>query len=132
MARDSDRAWARRAVQSRAVSPAAFERAVAVVLDGVDGWWAAPTARSRDRGVDVVVGVGDRRVGVQAKQYGPSRAVSAPEVRECAGSRDELGFDGFLVVTTGRFSEPARRAAAALDVGLLGSEDLLRWHDGAD
>jgi len=91
------------------------------------GWWATPTARSRDRGVDVVVGAGDRRLGVQAKQYAPSRAVSAPTVRECAGSRDELGLDGFLVVTTGRYTEPARRAAAALDVGLLRGEDLLRW-----
>jgi restriction system protein len=97
------------------LSPDAFEHFVLYLLrshgmelkrvggsgdEGIDGIGTAPIGR-----------VLTRTVAVQAKRYEPSATVGREVVALFQGDASAAGAEHGILVTTGRFSEPARRAA---------------------
>ena len=87
------------------------------------------TQASRDYGVDVIgtpPGGGPKTL-VQAKRYDPTRSVSSPEVQQYSALRQQYAdVSGVTIVTTGRFSDPARKVADALDVKCIDGRALVR------
>ncbi|MFF2902423.1 restriction endonuclease [Streptomyces sp. NPDC057966] len=113
-----------------AMTPAAFEQAVAdmVKRDGLhvirDGGGA------RDLGADVIAVTRDNlRVVIQCKhrQAGVGK-VGSPDMQTLNGTaRPEHKADIVIAVTNGTFTKPASDFARTHDIHLLGQERLRRW-----
>ena len=77
-----------------------------------------------DGGVDLVVSQGNDRYVVQCKQW-KARQVGAPVVRELYGVMTAQGAVGGFVVTSGAFTEDARRFAEGREIELVTCDQLL-------
>ncbi len=96
------------------LSPRAFERLVLEVMKALDYGEPDHVGRSGDGGIDGVVtadALGFEKVYLQAKRYSRDHPVGASQVREFGGALDEHGTAKGVFVTTGRFTEAARKAA---------------------
>jgi hypothetical protein len=90
------------------------------------GLRARPLGRSRDYGVDLIVDAQGCRMAVQAKRY--DRPVGNGAVQQAIAGADYHRCEAAAVVTQSRFTDAARRQAAAahLPVALLGRDELPR------
>jgi HJR/Mrr/RecB family endonuclease len=117
------------------VSGYEFEHILAEILSRVDGE-AQVTKASGDQGVDVVWFRESETVGIQAKAYDKTNPVGNSAVQEIytgATVRDsEYEIDTAAVVTTSRYTNSAREAAANSDVTLYGRKQLEEWLDDAE
>lgn len=108
----------------RVRDPREFERRVADAFRA-KGYRVHNRRHSSDHGVDLVVRRGRERAVVQCKLY--SGTVGEPVVRDLVGAmvheRAKVGY----VVTSGRFSEPARRWARGKRVRLIDGESPWWW-----
>lgn len=87
---------------------------------------------SRDGGIDVLArkrGPGGATEAIQAKRYEESTAVSGPDIQQYFAMKYQVGADEGVIVTTGRFTDPAEDRAAELGVGLVDGPDLVRLID---
>lgn len=115
-ARENDEAW-REVLLARLhkLSPEAFEHFVLYVLRS-QGMELKRVGGSGDEGVD---GIGkaplssvlSTTIAVQAKRYAPSKTVGRETVALFQSDATAAGAEHGVLVTTGRFSEPARQAA---------------------
>jgi restriction system protein len=97
------------------LSPDAFEHFVLFVLRS-QGMELRRVGGSGDEGIDgigtaPISSVLSTTVAVQAKCYEPSRTVGRETVALFQSDATAVGAEHGVLVTTGRFSEPARRAA---------------------
>jgi restriction system protein len=97
------------------LSPDAFEHFVLYVLRA-QGMELKRVGGSGDEGVDGIgkaplSGVLSTTIAVQAKRYDPSKTVGRETVALFQSDATAAGAEHGVLVTTGRFSEPARRAA---------------------
>lgn len=97
------------------LSPDAFEHFVLFVLRA-QGMELKRVGGSGDEGVDGIgkaplSGVLSTTIAVQAKRYDPSKTVGRETVALFQSDATAAGAEHGVLVTTGRFSEPARRAA---------------------
>jgi restriction system protein len=97
------------------LSPEAFEHFVLYVLRS-QGMELKRVGGSGDEGVDGIgkaplSGVLSTTIAVQAKRYEPSRTVGREAVALFQSDATAAGAEHGVLVTTGRFSEPARQAA---------------------
>ena len=97
------------------LSPDAFEHLVLYVLRA-QGMELKRVGGSGDEGVDGIgkaplSGVLSTTIAVQAKRYNPSKTVGRETVALFQSDATAAGAEHGVLVTTGRFSEPARRAA---------------------
>jgi hypothetical protein len=110
-----------------AVSPEELEHLVADVWRE-RGWSTSVSAVSGDGGVDVVAERDNpfrQKQLIQVKHYADDNPVSAPEVQQYAGLQHQHpDADSVVVVTSGRFSEPARETATEANVKLVDGEEL--------
>jgi restriction system protein len=85
--------------------------------------------RTGDQGADVTAHAPDGRYTVvQCKRYAPNRAVGAPEVYKFGGTAQRIhGAQLAVMIATTRFTRPARRDAATLDVVLIDRDRLAAW-----
>jgi restriction system protein len=79
-----------------------------------------------DGGVDLVARKEGEKYLVQCKQW-RSLQVGVPTVRELYGAMAAEGATGGLVITSGRFSGPAKQFAAGRNVQLVDGELLSQW-----
>jgi len=79
-----------------------------------------------DGGVDLVAYKDGEKYLVQCKQW-RSLQVGVPVVRELYGAMAALGATGGFVITSGRFSGPARQFAAGRNVQLVDGALLEQW-----
>ncbi len=77
-----------------------------------------------DGGVDIVIAHGDDRYVVQCKQW-RARQVGVSVVRELYGVMTAQGAAGGFVVTSGAFTEEARRFAEGREIELVTCDQLL-------
>jgi len=83
-------------------------------------------ANGPDGGVDLVARKDGETYLVQCKQW-RSIQVGVPVVRELYGAMAAEGAVGGFVVTSGRFSKPARAFASGRNVQLIDGEQLKLW-----
>lgn len=97
--------------------PGAFERLVALLLEQEGfsvkllGSWNQP-----DGGVDIIavqnVGIaGEYRIAVQCKKTAHNRKISARPIRELVGVLDRFNAHAGVIVTTSKFTNPAKKEA---------------------
>lgn len=99
------------------LSPRQFEGVVAELLASV-GWRISLAQERQDRGYDIL-GIAETLPGVhlswliQCKRVPPGRQVSIDTLKQLVGVATALQITNSMVVTTGGFSQAARRDAAA-------------------
>jgi len=98
------------------LSPQDFERAVAATFRA-RGYAVENRRFSGDHGVDLLVRRGRERAVVQCKRY--SGTVGEPVLRDLYGAMAHEGANRGYVVTSGRFTEPARRWARGKRIVLV-------------
>ena len=117
------------------VSGYEFEHILAEILSRVDGE-AQVTKASGDQGVDVVWFRESETVGIQAKAYDKKNPVGNSAVQEiytgATVRNSEYEIDTAAVVSTSRYTNSAREAAANSDVTLYGRKQLEKWLDDAE
>ncbi|RMQ47034.1 Restriction endonuclease [Pseudomonas cichorii] len=79
-----------------------------------------------DGGVDLVIYKDGEKYLVQCKQWRAIQ-VGVPVVRELYGAMAAEGAVGGLVITSGRFSKPARQFASGRNLRLVDGELLNQW-----
>ena len=89
----------------------------------VQGYSVAETGRGADGGVDVVLRKDGEKYFVQCKHW-RAQTVSVPIVRDLYGAMAAQGAAGGFVVTSGRFTKPARDFAEGRNVTLIDGQQL--------
>jgi restriction system protein len=124
--------WAARAQHVAAygvMSPKEFEHALAFLCrrDGCTD--VRVVGGSGDLGADVIATAPDgRRLIVQAKRYGPNSTVGSGDVQKVNGTYQHAhGGHLAAIVTTSRFTRPAREYASQVGIRLLDSDALAGW-----
>jgi len=79
-----------------------------------------------DGGIDLILRRNGEKFLVQCKQWKAFR-VSVEVVREMFGLMTAKGADGGFVVTSGRFTKPAREFAQGRNLSLIDGPALLEW-----
>jgi len=90
------------------IHPRLFEETVASVFRGI-GYVSETTVYTGDGGIDVVLGNGVERVGVQVKRY--RNAIEAEQIRSFLGAMVNRGYTKGIYVTTSRFRSGAQDEA---------------------
>jgi len=90
------------------VAPKKFEEVVASVFKGL-GYDAIVTGHSGDGGIDVILGSGSSRIGVQVKRYKGS--IEVEQIRSLVGALVLDGMTRGIFVTTSRFQSGADSTA---------------------
>ena len=83
--------------------------------------WSEHTGKPGDDGIDGVVHqdpLGLDRIGMQAKRYKKNSSVHKPEVQAFVGALQGIQCSRGVLVTTGRFSDGARKYAQRVDMRL--------------
>ncbi|GGJ09552.1 hypothetical protein GCM10008995_19290 [Halobellus salinus] len=96
------------------------------------GYRTTVRQQSGDGGIDVLArkrGPGGATEAIQAKRYEESTTVGGPDIQQYFAMKYQEGADEGLIVTTGRFTNPAEDRAAELGVGLVDGHDLVRLID---
>lgn len=125
--------WMRLEVRSlaemQALSPAGFEAYVGRVF-GRHGYRVRNVPDQGDHGIDLEVVASNRRRGVvQCKRYRGS--IGEPQIRDFYGAMLHAGADQGFLVTTSRFSRPARRWAEGKPLELIDGPRLVRMAHSA-
>jgi hypothetical protein len=82
--------------------------------------------QSGDRGIDVVATDGSEKVLIQAKRYTGKNKVGSQEVRKYATLYQQVSSaDEVCIVTTGLFTNEARKLAIDLNVSIFNGEDVI-------
>ena len=105
-----------------------FEQFVADLWEEM-GYRTTVSQQSQDGGIDVLArkrGPGGATEAIQAKRYEESTTVGGPDIQQYFAMKYQAGADEGLIVTTGRFTDPAEDRAAELGVGLVDGSDLIR------
>lgn len=93
------------------------------------GWETDVTSPSQDRGIDIIATQSSPlplRILIQAKGYGSSTTVSSTEVQQYSSLKQQDDeADIVVIVTTGDFSEPAKKIGKSLDIKLIDIASLV-------
>jgi restriction system protein len=108
------------------LTPAQFEHAVAELLSATGYRDVRVSGGAGDLQADITAtDPDDRRTVVQCKRYAPHRTIGSPVVQSFIGmAAVHHAAQRALIVTTARFSEPARDLAALHGVELVEGEEL--------
>lgn len=110
-----------------ALTPREFEEVVAELVVPLGYTDVRVVGGAADLGVDVLCrDKQGRKVAIQCKRYQPSNDVSSPEVQKFIGSMVVHGADRGIIVTTSRFSAPARDLARDQGIRLIDGAELSR------
>lgn len=116
-------------VRLRSMDPTAFEHFIAR-LYRQRGYDATVTARSNDRGVDIILAdKKNRTTAVQVKRYREAGNIGAPAIREFVGSFVQKYDEGVFITTSG-YTKEAIREAQLQRVQLIDGDGLLRMING--
>jgi len=111
------------------LSPSAFERLVARLLDANGFADVRLVGGANDRGVDILCRDSDGSlIAVQCKRYAPNdvgRRVGAPVVQLLSAMALKRRAHRGLLVTTAAFTDSARRQAHDFDIELIDGERLV-------
>lgn len=107
---------------SEDVSPREFESEIADLFRQ-RGWYVDQQPPGRDAGVDIDMKRDGKTAGVQVKHYLNSK-VQRSEVQQYAGAKAEHGYDEFYLVTSGKFTGPAKEAGQNVNVHLINGDEL--------
>lgn len=118
----------------RNLHPRAFEEWVALRLEE-EGYVVSMSPVGADGGIDLFAARHDRLgsfvYGVQCKRYGANNPVRVQPIRELVGVLELHRLTAGLLVTTSRFTGPARREASsehfATRISLRDCTDLESW-----
>ncbi|WP_241968252.1 restriction endonuclease [Streptomyces sp. ICBB 8177] len=136
--REQRRAAALRDVRAReiaayhAMSPRQFEEAIAYLCTRDGCRDVRVVGGAGDLGADVIATTPDgRRIVVQCKRYGPASSVGSGDVQKVNGTyRDAHGAHLAAIVTTSRFTGPARDFALRVGIRPFDEAALAAWASG--
>jgi hypothetical protein len=104
-----------------------FEQLIAGVWEK-NGWNTVVTQAARDRGIDVIAKrstpIKQKQV-IQAKAYSNDNKIGSDELRKYATLFRQEDADSVVIVTTGKFTEPAKELANDLGVDCINRMELL-------
>lgn len=110
------------------LDPYIFETKIADLFE-CNGYKARRTRGSNDGGVDIILTSDDERIAVQCKRY--TSPVSPSVIRELNGvvNNPRMGFTSGIVVSTGGFSQAARKEAKEMNIELYGMPQIMKMVD---
>lgn len=115
-------------------SPDFFEQLVVALMEKMGYGRGQVTQKSRDEGIDGMVyqdKLGFDVIYIQAKRYDREKTVGRPELQKFGGAIPEKNAKG-LFVTTGKFSQDARKYASDRHIILVDGQrlaELMIEHD---
>jgi len=106
-------------------TPAEFEQLIAELFRR-RGYAAKVAGQSGDRGIDVVLGKGKNKIGVQCKRY--KGKIGSPLIREFIGALDGAGMTSGYFATTSDYTDEAVAAArnSSFAITLLTGDEIVR------
>ncbi|MDM8151308.1 restriction endonuclease [Priestia megaterium] len=102
---------------------AEFENYLDVLFKSI-GYKTKVTPTSRDYGADLIITKNSIKIAVQAKRYSEKVGISA--VQQVSGAKSYYHAQEAWVVTNNYFTEPAKKLAAANNVGLIDRDKLIQ------
>lgn len=103
----------------RSLSPTEFEHVIATALNAA-GWRLRVVGGSGDEGADLIGRDSEGRAAlVQCKRFSEGQTVGSQAVQMVIGARTIHSTERALIVTTARFTEPARTLARRHGVELI-------------
>lgn len=123
--------WRTDARQGR-MTPGEFEHHVAGLLRRDGCYDVQVIGGAGDLGADVIATTpAGLRVVAQCKRYGSKHAVGSPEVQTFGGTARPVHRAHIAcMVTTSRFTQPAREYAASMGIQLIDGRALQAWRSG--
>ena len=111
-----------------AMDPFVFERHVMSFFEDM-GHPVGVTPKTNDGGFDGYVVHPDGPIVVQCKRYAPDNPVGGPEVQQLMGVVTQQRALRAYAVTTSRYTEAAKTAAASCErILLIDGPELVQWH----
>lgn len=92
------------------------------------GWETTVTKPGNDFGVDVIARreqITPRKHVIQAKRYDPDKKISLGEMQRYASIREQEDADEGYLITTGKFTSPAKEQAENLRINLVDGPQLV-------
>jgi len=105
------------------LSPREFEIALGRLFE-TQGWDVVVTPASGDGGKDLVLQREGMRILVEAKQFSPERKVGRPLVMKLHSAVTYERANGGILITTSKFTEPAREFAELNQLSLVDGAHL--------
>jgi restriction system protein len=111
-----------------AMDPFVFERHVMSFFEDM-GHAVGVTPKTNDGGFDGYVMHPDGPIVVQCKRYAPENPVGGPEIQQLMGVVTQQRALRAYAVTTSRFTQAAKTAAASCErILLIDGPELVQWH----
>lgn len=111
------------------MSPGEFERALAYLCERDGCTQVRVVGGAGDLAADVIATTpSGHRIVIQAKRYGPTMTVGSGDVQKVNGTYQHAhGAHVAAIVTTSRFTKPAREYAGRCGIRLFDREALAGW-----
>lgn len=111
------------------MSPGEFERALAYLCERDGCTRVQVVGGAGDLAADVIATTpSGHRIVIQAKRYGPTTTVGSGDVQKVNGTYQHAhGAHVAAIVTTSRFTKPAREYAARVGIRLFDQQALAGW-----
>lgn len=110
------------------LSPYEFEQFVAKLFRA-KGYSARVTSKSGDAGIDVIASKNGEKIAIQVKRHKSSNKVGSPTVQKTLGSLHEINADKAIVITSSRFTQPAKKRARGAPIELWSISKIHREID---
>jgi restriction system protein len=106
--------------------PENFEKYIVELLKSLGWREVRHLGRTGDLGADVIgYDTYGRKTVVQVKRYAPLATIGSPVIQALIGSQVIHKADRAMLVTTGKFTQPAMQLASAMDVELVDGRGLV-------
>ena len=109
--------------QLQLIDPYRFEELIADLWKS-KGYATYTRKKSGDRGIDVEAERGNHKEVIQVKRYNDRNKIGSSEVRKYATLYQQTDADNVVLVTSGLFTDSARKLAHDLDVDILNGDEL--------
>lgn len=111
--------------------PLYVEQYVAGIFTRLGALDVSVTEQMSDGGIDVLMRIGNTRLGVQVKRYAPQHYVQVDEVRALLGSMHQLHLDKVVFVTTSQYTRYVWETIVKDDIYLIDGKTLDRLGQAA-
>ena len=111
--------------QIHSIDPYEFEKLVAELWES-KGYDTNVRSKSNDKGIDIDAERAGISEKIQVKRYGQNNKIGSKEVRIYATIYQQTNANNVALVTSGKFTDPARERAKELNVDLCSGKELVQ------
>jgi len=111
--------------QIQSIDPYEFEKLVAELWES-KGYDTNVRSKSNDKAIDIDAERAGISEKIQVKRYGQNNKIGSKEVRLYATIYQQTNANNVALVTSGKFTDPARERAQELNVDLCSGKELVQ------